>query len=259
MNYTIPSKEEPLCSNAYLIDKRSCLKNSLSVINFNTNQLHLGLSALDVYAQQWNNLFTIFTVNSASWYDSFTNVQTFSASWNDTYNTINSLSSHWCKEITLYYPYSQEIYSWYSLSSASQNTTINTWLNYTFPANGFSLGQPISVNVNLYETTPFSFNFARSLYDPCTPSGGGSVSCGECALPFRTCNHHGGQAGYGPCTNSYAGCRRATSNSGPSSFACPGYGAKNLQIGMSQNYTDTHSARIIRLKFRNVSNNWIPS
>jgi hypothetical protein len=254
---TLPIKSDETCSNIFLLDERLCLDVSLDVINFNFNQLQSNLNVINNYGQQWNNLFTVFANNSSRWFTSSTNVYSLSSKWVNTYQTINSLSATWCKEFSLYYPTILEINSWYALNTNAKNSIATNWLNLNFPASSFPKNQIISFYINLYQQKPFTFSFMRSLYEPCTPNGGGaSVSCGQCPTPSRGCNHHGGRAGYGPCTNAYDGCSKQTTGYGTQSFSCRANGYKTLVIGKTQNYVDTSTARVIRLRFQNINNNW---
>jgi hypothetical protein len=254
---TLPIKSDETCSNIFLLDEKLCLDTSLGVINFNFQQLSSNLRILNTYGQQWNSLFTVFANNSSRWFTSSTNVYSLSSKWVNTYQTINSLSATWCKEFSLYYPTIVEIGSWYALTTNARNNIAINWLNLNFPASKFVNNQIISFFINLFQQKPFTFNFIRSLQEPCTPNGGGaSVSCGQCASPHRGCNHHGGKAGWGPCTNAYDACTKRTTGYGTQSFSCTGNGAKTLRIGKTQGYVDTSTARVVRLRFQNINNSW---
>lgn len=254
---SLPTKSDETCSNAFLLDENLCLNTSLGVINYNVQHLSGGLTFLNDYGQQWNNLFTIFANNSARWIISSTNLKTLSAKWVDTYKTVNALSANWCKEFSLYLPTMINLNYWNSISFNDQLNIGQQWLNLNFPPRQMANGQEVSLYVYLFEEKPFSFSFQRSLYEPCTPNGGGAtVSCGQCPTPFRGCNHHGGRAGWGPCDNAYDYCTKVTTGAGTLEFSCEGQGAKTLSIGLTQNYVENYTAGVQRIRYINLNNTW---
>ena len=218
-------KTTPTCSNIYLLDDTLCLSNTLGTINYNVSSLSIAISDVTRYNTSWSNLYTIFTTYSSKWIKTATNIQAFSAVWLNTATTVSTLSSRWNKLYTLYYPKMIDINDWISLGTTAQNKA-------------------------------FSFRFNRSFYEPCTPTGGGlSISCNGCSRPSRGCNHHGGRAGWGPCTNAYDGCS-VSRTAGAVSVSCTGSGAKNLSIGLVRNASDRNTARTVKVSFKNINRNW---
>jgi hypothetical protein len=249
-------KTTPTCSNVYLIDENLCLSNSLKTINYNVSSLSSSIVDVTRYYTSWINLYTVFTTYSAKWIKTATNIQSFSATWLDTATTISSLSSIWGKPFTVYYPKMIDIVYWNSITKTNQNQTLINWLNVNFNPQITNLNQIIDVVVYFYQYQPFTFSFNRSLYEPCTPTGGGlSISCHGCGRPYRGCNHHGGRAGKGPCTNAYAACGVSTSVQAVS-ISCTGTGAKLLNVGLSRSGVDKNVARTSTIRFQNINKNW---
>ena len=249
-------KTTPTCSNIYLLDDTLCLSNTLGTINYNVSSLSIAISDVTRYNTSWSNLYTIFTTYSSKWIKTATNIQAFSAVWLNTATTVSTLSSRWNKLYTLYYPKMIDINDWISLGTTTQNNRLITWLNTNFNPKQYNLNQLVDVVVYLNQNQTFSFRFNRSFYEPCTPTGGGlSISCNGCPRPSRGCNHHGGAAGWGPCTNAYDGCS-VSRTAGAVSVSCTGSGAKNLSIGLVRNASDRNTARTIRVSFKNINRNW---
>lgn len=250
-------KTDKTCSNVYLIDETLCLSNTLQVINYNTVSLSAAVFDVGRYDQTWKGLYTIFSSYSAKWIRAATNIQQFSASWLSMSTTVNALSSTWQKEFTIYYPQMIDITYWNSLGTNAQNNTLITWLNSNFNPSKYNLNQIISVVVYLNQQFPFSFEFNRAYYESCTPNGGGiSVSCGGCGHPYQMCNHHGGAAGYGPCTNLFDACRVERTQSIPDPVTCVGTGGRYLRIGLNRSATEKNTARVIRVMFQNINGAW---
>ncbi len=249
-------KTTPTCSNIYLIDETLCLSSTLGTINYNVSSLSLAISGVTRYHNAWSNLYTIFTTYSSKWIRTATNIQSFSATWLDTATTVSTLSARWNKLYTIYYPKMLDISYWNSLGTTNQNNFLRNWLNVNFNANKYNLNQLIDVVVYLNQNQPFTFSFNRSLYEPCTPTGGGlSLSCNGCSRPHRGCNHHGGRAGYGPCTNAYDACS-VTRTANAVSVSCTGSGAKTLNIGLNRNASDKNVARTVKVSFKNINRSW---
>lgn len=248
-------KFTPTCSNIYLIDENLCLGNSLDTINWNFSSLELSLSGLERYIDDWFNLYTTFIEYSAKWIDAATNIRSFSAKWVSMTNSVNTLSSYWDNVFTVFYPTIQIIGNWYSKSTEQQNKLVSDWLFFNFPPINYNSNQVIDVIVYLQETVPFTFLFNRSFDEPCTPTVGTiALSCTPCRLPYQPCNHHGGKAGYGKCTNAYQDCVKKNgirSQYGtPQYRACSGSGGKLLKIGFEKTSNDTHVARTVKISFR---------
>ena len=154
------------------------------------------------------------------------------------------------------------ITDWYnSLSAQYVNTIIPDWLIQNFSASNYALNQIISVYVNLYQQEPFSYEFSKSLDETCHPvSGGASISCPDCRdvgakLPMYGCNHHDVHAGFGPCDNGYTHCNFNTPQLTVTA-SCPGSGGKKLTLYYKWESTDTSVARVIRIRYQNINNQW---
>jgi hypothetical protein len=251
------TKTDKTCSNSYLIDETLCLSNTLEVINYNTVSLSAAIFNIGKYDQTWKGLYTIFTTYSSKWIKTATNIQQFSANWLSMATTVNSLSSTWQREFTVYYPQMLDINNWNGLSTNNQNQILTSWLNNNFSPYKNNPNQLISVVVYLNQQYPFAFTFNRSYKENCIPNGGGaSVSCSGCPKPYQGCNHHGGAAGVGPCTNLFDACYVSRTQSIPDPVSCVGSGGKFLNIGLSRQATEINTARVIKLKFQNINRVW---
>jgi hypothetical protein len=251
------TKTDKTCSNSYLIDENLCLSDTLDVINYNTVSLSAAIFNVGIYDKTWNNLYNVFQTYGAKWIRAATNIQQFSAKWLNMATTVNSLSSTWQKEFTVYYPQMIDITYWNSLGSVNQNSILRNWLNSNFNPSISNPNQIISVVAYLNQQFSFAFNFNRSYYESCIPNGGGiSVSCGACAKPYQMCNHHGGRAGYGPCTNLFDHCSVSRTQSIPDPVTCVGTGGRFLNIGINRSATEKNTARVIRVKFQNINKIW---
>jgi hypothetical protein len=250
-------KTDKTCSNSYLIDERLCLSETLDVINYNTASLSAAIFNIGRYDTTWKNLYTILNTNSAKWIRTATNVQQFSAKWVSMSTTVKTLSSTWQKEFTVYYPNILDIVYWNGLSTSAQNQTLVSWLNTNFSPYKNNLNQIVSVVLYLNQQYNFSFNFNRSYLESCIPNGGGAVvSCTGCSKPYQMCNHHGGKAGYGPCTNLFDACTVVRQNTDPAAISCVGTGSKFLTIGLNRSATEINTARTVRVKFQNINRVW---
>jgi hypothetical protein len=251
------TKTDKTCSNSYLIDENLCLSETLDVINYNTVSLSAAIFNIGKYDKTWKNLYTILNTYSSKWIRTATNIQQFSAKWVDMATTVKTLSSTWQKEFTVYYPNMLDINYWNGLSTNAQNQILTSWLNTNFGPYKNNLNQIISVVVYLNQQSTFSFNFNRSYYESCIPNGGGaSVSCNGCKKPYQMCNHHGGKAGVGPCTNLFDACTVTRMQSSPDAVSCVGSGSKFLTIGLSRSATEINTARVVRVKFQNINRVW---
>jgi hypothetical protein len=249
-------KTTPTCSNIYLIDENVCLAKSINTLNYNFSSLSISLDSLSSYRNSWYELYTTVSTNSSNWIKTATNIKAYSAVWLDTALTVSSLSSTWTKPYTIYYPKMMNIDYWYSLSTINKNSLITNWMNTNFKYTNINTNILVDIVVYLIQNQQFSFRFNRSFNETCTPNGGGvSIGCSACGRPNRGCNHHGGAAGVGPCTNAYDACR-VTTTSARASVACVGTGGKSLNIGLSRNATDANVARTIRINTKNVNGVW---
>jgi hypothetical protein len=251
-------KITPTCSNVYLIDQRYCLKDSLDIINYNFLTLSESISSLYIQQNNWYDIYTLVSQYSARWLTTASNVKQFSAAWIDLSTTVSKLSSSWNKHIQLYYPQMIDFTVWYSKTSIQQISLIKNWLDVNFNPIYYTDDQMVNVLIYLNQETSFSFKFNRSLYEPCIPNGGGgSLSCSGCPKPSRGCNHHGGLAGYGPCTNAYDKCTIINSSATSVPVACQGGGSKQLSIGLKRDVIEKTTCRTINMKFKNINNVWI--
>jgi hypothetical protein len=262
------NKIDQTCSNIFLLDENLCLSNSLKVINTNTTNLSSSINYIQNTSNYLNKVYTLFSNNSASWIESSSNIFANSAVWIQDFNTVRSLSGKWGNEFALYYNTMFEIQDWNANITTYTTNSIVSWLNNNFPVSDFAVNQTISVYVNLYENYYFDLasGFKASYVHDChVPNGGGTATCSSaCGRPSRGCNHHGGNAGNGPCTNAYDACKVTVTGGGNVTCTCPGYGARTLNLpsnGSPYNYyvVDRFSARSvkIRYKYNNGSSSWI--
>lgn len=256
MNVTdyIPQKVNEDCSLVYLIDEDLCLSQSYEIINHNISSLSASLADVEGYTPFWNNIYTNFTANSAAWLMATSHLQVYNLLWSSAYSVVKALSSTWNTEFTVYYPLVVLITDWYSSLQANKDR-VAVWLETNFPSKEYANLQKINVQINLKHLQPFSFTFARSYNETCAPSGGQTLECATCNRPSRGCNHHGGRAGHGPCTNAYDDCAVANKQL-EAKFACVGYGGKELKINYKLESNDNSIARIVTLKFQKNQNKW---
>lgn len=248
-------KLDESCSNIYLIDENLCIGKSLDIINYNYKVLYDSIQELSQYINEWDALYTITTTYSSYWYIAANNVNVNGYDWLDTCNLVQSMSADWNKKFTLVFPTMQDISTWYSLNTNDQDTIIKSWLDFNFSPQSY-LNQEIEVVVYLNESKPFNFNFTRSYRETCVPNGGGGVvSCNECRRPHRGCNHHGGLAGYGPCTNAYSHCG-VTTTSTQASYSCVGTGGRTLTVSINKEAQEINVARVIRITYKNINREW---
>ena len=143
---------------------------------------------------------------------------------------------------------------WYAKTSPQKISLIKNWLDVNFNPVYYIDDQIVNVLIYLNQETTFSFKFNRSFYEPCTPNGGGgNISCSGCPKPHRGCNHHGGQAGFGPCTNAYDACSFVGSSSTSMAVACQGDGSKQLSIGLNRDGIEKTTCRTINMKIKNIN------
>lgn len=254
----IPNKTNQGCSVVTLIDEFQCVGNSLQIINDNFASLSGTLMSLENYASFWNDTYTLFTANSANWFVMSSHLQQYNSLWNQAYTTVNTLSANWNSPFTVYYPQLILLDEWYSKYNSYNNSIIPTWIQKNFPTSKYSPNQIVIIQINLYHKQPFKFTFSRNLTEQCIPQGGVTLSCEPCKNPYHGCNHHGGQAGEGPCTNAYKDCNASFTADKVSSFSCLGTGGKTLVINKNLSSEDTCVARTITLKYKNINNNWSP-
>lgn len=261
---TIFEKLEKNCSNTYLIDEELCLANSYKIIDTNFTNLSSAVYKLQTTSDYLNSVYTLFANNSAAWYKANSNLKANTQTWNNDFTLVKTLSSTWANEISLFYTTIYEIQDWYTKEATStySNGQIKNWLNNNFPTKNFSNEQILTVYVNLYENFSFDMtNFSATYYHDChVPKRVGSISCTPCPRPSRGCNHHGGNAGYGPCTNAYDGCSVRVVGSDNVSYTCQGSGAKTMKLpsdgGKYSTYlTDRFTVRNVRLRYYKANKN----
>lgn len=243
------------CSLIYLLDENLCLKDSLDVINYNVTSLSGSLFELETYANKWNQAYTTFTANSATWLIISSHLQSYNKLWNSAHTTVQTLSSNWGKEFTLFYPTVIELDDWYAQTPYYTNTVLGNWLSTNFPARNHLPNQIVLIQTSLSHQQPFSFNFSKSYIETCGPQGGVTVTCQPCGLPNRGCNHHGGRAGFGPCTNAYTHCGQDV-QAFLANFSCGSTGGRTLTLSKDMNSTDTSIVRIVTTKYQNINNTW---
>lgn len=253
---SLPEKLNYDCSIIHLIDEDLCLDKSVDVINYNVGALSYRLASLEERATKWNALYSLFSTNSAAWLNVTSNLKNFGERWNTAHNTVQQLSSNWSIEFSLVFPTVIGFDDWYA-NPYYINLSIPNWLNANFTSSNYIEGQTVSVYVNLFKDYNFSYTFARKLEEPCTPTGGGAtIDCVSCGIPYyRGCNHHGGNAGWGPCDNAYDHCTYNTPVLKVSA-PCPTSGAKTLSISYSLIGADSTTARIVKQRYINTNNSW---
>lgn len=249
-------KTNPSCSNVYLLDERLCVGNSLDTINTNFSNLFDAVSSIKNFNNSWDNLYTLAVAQSANWYRAAANIETYGKQWLDTCLVVQSLSSTWSRHFSVFYNKMIEDSDWYSLTDTQQDDLIMPWLNTHFdPSRGF-LRQTINVVIYLKNTKSVSMNFDSAYQETCSPNGGGGViTCGGCPRPHRGCNHHGGRAGYGPCTNAYAACGASTT-AGSVSHSCVGRGGRTLSLTTGAAAPENVTSRVIEIEYKNTGNQW---
>lgn len=260
---TIFNKTDFTCSNSYLIDETLCLANSLDIINSNTSNLSSAIQQLQNVSGYLNQVYTLFSNNSANWLGAYQAVVNYENNWNNDYTLVTNLSSSWTTDLSIYYTTTHEIQDWYTKeqSFTYSNGEVLNWLNANFPTSDYLDNQILAVYVNLYENYVFDMtNFSASYTHDChVPNGSITLKCTPCANNFsHGCNHHGGDAGDGPCDNAFDHCSVSVTGS-TVSFAC--YGTpQTLAIGQYSTYfTDKFFARNVRLRYFKNSNSpvWI--
>jgi hypothetical protein len=255
-------KKEKLCNNVYLIDERICLKDSIEIINSNFISLSSAYNNLLIFANKYNNLYTIFSKNSSDWQNGSINANSSKQNYNNAYSTVRDLSASWVKEFAIIYPKIIDIDVW-NANLQNYKNTIKDWLTLKFPIDNFGIDQLIFVYVNLYKKESFSFNFSGSYDEKCeTPPSNQSVTCnGNNIKADHGCNHTSGKGKdkHHYCDNAFDKCgSNATVNTAYT--YCKGGGSKLLKMtAISQEYTDTYTARSILLKYKknNTQTLWI--
>lgn len=247
----IPKKINPTCSNSYLLDERLCIGDSLPYINFNVNRLSNNLNFLESVGQKWNQIFSVFSLNSSQWIQTVNNISTFSSDWIDVSNTVEALSGTWFKQFILHYPTMININTWYGYSQSDKENLINNWLDINLLIKDYNVGQKITMYITLQEQFSFSFSFNRNYFESCTPNGGGGLlSCTACGVPNRGCNWQG------VCYNAYTKCSIVRVDGGPVQLSCTGRGGRTLTVATSRPSTDTHVARIVEVNLTRSANKW---
>jgi hypothetical protein len=265
------NKIQPQCSNAFLIDENLCLSESLKIINSNTVTLSSALNNLQGVANYLNTVYSLFTVNSGSWLQASSNIEKNKDKWNNLNNLINSNSQYWDNQFSIFYTNIYDIDDWNSNKSNYINGEINDWIDNNFPTDDYADNQIISVYVNLYQDYQFTLgdNFSASFYHGCVPkikqTNGdainsftqtircGSISCG--GRPSKGCNHHGGNAGNGPCDNAYDHCTAVTTGDTNVNYTCPADGFKTLSLSYAgSTFIDRIVIKNQEIKYQKLTN-----
>jgi hypothetical protein len=259
----IPIKQRTDCSLIYLIDENLCVSTSLEVINQNFLSLSGALMELEIAAIPWNAAYTLFTTQSALWLVNSADLKQYSDYWIGTSTTIQTLSADWNKPFSILYP---EIILWDQWKGINGYTSVQTqylddkfptWLNTIIPTDSVSVNQKIILIYNLYKYQPFKWTFSRSYAEKCIPNGGkNELQCQQCPQPHRGCNHHGGRAGWGPCTNAYDHCTKVVPNVSVS-YTCPSNGSKTLKLDYQMSSTDTSTVRAEHFVYQNINKKWV--
>ena len=236
-----------------------CLNTSLDVITYNTKTLFDKLTSLEQQSIELNSLYSQFAANSATWLPVLENLSGASANWDSMYSTVHSTSANWQQEFSLYYVKNIPITEWWPDGYTLHLDYIKDWLTTHFNPGNFIEGQKVSVFVSFYQDESFSYKFERSYNETCHPQGtGGTLDCAPCDTSSfsRGCNHHGGKAREGPCDNAFSYCGKDTPSAGISA-RCQGHNGRMLKVSYTCSDTDTSTARIKRIKFKNTNNQWI--
>ena len=214
------------------------------------------------FANKYNNIYTIFSKNSADWENGAIKANGSKQNYNNAYSTVRNLSATWVKEFAVIYPKIIDIDTW-TVDLQKYKKTINDWLTLKFPINDFGINQNIYVYVNLYKKELFTFNFSGSYDEKCqTPPSKETVTCnGNQIRAWQGCNHTSGSGKDKKhwCTNAYDSCGSNASVNTASTFCIAG-GSKTLNLTpISQQNSDTYTARCILLKYKknNTQDLWI--
>jgi hypothetical protein len=267
-------KTNPACINIELIDLESCIGDSLPIINNNTNKLKESVIKIFEDIRYQIEVVTFFSGISSKLLESALNIQAINDTYNKTYTTVQNLSSKWnSKEFTVYYPTMLDISTWYD-QVFFQKSSILIWLAENFPTEKFPKNQVINIYVSLYYINYFDFVFRGSYLENCAPiaHSNNTLNCSGCGKDNRNagCNIDGRA-----CTNAYSYCRSslitdsavyncngyvgttydydssftpAIFNVGPSGYLSINYSIPDIQ--------DKFLSRIIKLKVRNIENQW---
>lgn len=250
-------KTDPLCGNVYLIDEKLCLKNSYPIINSNIESLSASLKTLNDYSNQFFSvIYNNFSSNSARWVTAINNWETLSARWLDAETVVARNSAYWSKEISLIYPETINLITYYSTPSIYINQ-IATWLNQNVN-NFISQNQIISVDLYLHHAFAFDWSFFYSYYEGCVPTSTSRSGVCNCAKPNHNCNAGtiDGRAFRG-CTNAGQYCRidqSRTIKAGIENIFCPNFGAGTNTVNYNKTGSDKTIARTISLKFVKINN-----
>jgi hypothetical protein len=245
-------KTDQVCSNAFLVDEKLCLSDSINILNYNFNTLSASIDQLTIYADQMNNLYNLFTANSANWNTGSVNTNENTDYYDSMYANLTELSATYNKEFAVFYPYMIEIQDWYD-NVSDYETDITAWLDLNFSPTGFAENQFINVYVNLYQVDTFTFSFSGQYNERCvikSPPVQVCCSGGSCPSKNQGCNYTWN--GQKRCGNAYAVCGQYyVNNCGYG--GCPSLNAKLLQLyNVSAAFNDNYTARCLYLRFQKI-------
>ena len=249
------------CSIVYLIDENLCLGNSYEVMNTNFNSISSEQDNLAIYAEKFQQLYTIFSMNSGKWLDSLYNIATLSAQWESAYSTKEAYKKYWDVPIYLVYPEFVEFTNYYT-NTATFDNFFKTWLETNFPPNQYILNQKIDLSINLYviQTFEYNFNGINGLYyvENCTPASGNrsaTVCCGGCPVWGPSCNRT--KNGHHVCVSACSICGGPSIDTHCASYSCQTSSpAQTLHLEYNTGFSDRFINRIISLVYINDRTHW---
>ena len=245
------------CSNIYLVDESLCLGKSYEIFNTNFINISTQFLVLNNYNEFFYNIYTHFTLVSSKWLNAYTNVSMISASLNDAYSTMLNLTSFLAKSFELSYPDLINFDSFYSNTTFYKTGIIKTWLTNNFEPIKYATDQIIIVNINLYKSVSYSFNFNKSYNEDCYLYTSNAVQCQGCPRGAIKCNHPDAASkqqipGCNLCNN----CSVYPDNRGVSVSCSALGGASVLTIDYNKSVSDNFIPRNVKLKYKNINNVW---
>lgn len=189
-------------SSVYLIDENLCLKDSVEILNHNfqnwqsqinsidntLNDVSGAIDAILQESQEWTRLLNILDVLNTSIPEAFATVENIVLKPISITYPVFIPVTEWTTKIKIHYFYSNAV----------------NWLNLNFPVEDFSQNQIIKLNFLFQETKNFRVSYEASYLEPCIATPLNSIECtGTPVGLYVGCNHYGGLAGTGACTNAY--------------------------------------------------------
>lgn len=250
-------KLDETCSNVYLIDERLCLKNSYEIFNTNVTTLSGNLNNLQIYCNQYNQLYSNFSSNSARWIRAISNFQTLSAGWFSAETTVKTLSTYWHTDLNVIYNRIIKLEEYY-LDEISWQNNIKDWLINNFILN---LVDDQNINVDLYlsKNESFTWNYYKKYYESCVPTKQNKPTGGcSCPQPSYNCNHvrvNGQEQNDGACMNAAGFCSvRENTVIGSDVINCPNKNNRDVVLSYNETSFDQNLARVISLKYKKINN-----